>query len=796
MYCKTCGKKLEGTEKFCSDCGSPIDYAEEVISREELKAAAPYRESRLDFRKNTFHLDEMDWDLKGYPTEEKKTDIVDFDWASVLEGKEKRDAEERRRAITMSEEDIYDRIQSDRHNDEFDWDLVHTMRIDKAGRSDLSLFHEEDEELFSVDFIPPLNKADSYENMVPDEDEAPTPIKGTVVIDKIDKSGIEAAAREAAGIQERDYDAMGVAQVDATPKNKKKIEKFYTFNRKNEEFQALLDEEYERIRQKVQAETEEEELKNAVLQAVNEANEEAENIEEPEVEAVPLTREEEAKQAAETEADEAERLALEAERIAEEAAAKAKAAEEAAAKAALEAQAAEDALRALEEEEAARIAAEEEAARIAAEEAARKAEEEARVAAEQEAARIAAEQEAARIAAEEEARKAAEEAAAEEAARIAQERAELAAQEARAAEEAALAAQEAAAAEAAAKAEEDLRAAEAAAALAAAEAATRAKAAQLAAEEAAVDLELEKLNESHRALEAAVAEIEAEMQEGPAEEEIEVAPQDRKVSYTDIFEDDDDDDDYEERKGSGCKTLFLDLLIVILVIAVGIAAMLVFLPEHTISQRIRGLLPFGNAPTIQPEEPEETAEVEEAEPEPTPEPEPVLSDIETAISKATALASGFGEVSEDKNLLFASGTDYGMEGVDIASVFTNEVWFKSASGDSVTYVDSVVSSVLEYYQKLVKKLNEDDPAVLELVGEDSPLYGELSAVSANPDIQHTIEKIQFGEMRSNGTDFYALVKVTEKLSSEDSSDVTDKLIYLQADNDAKHMKVINIVDVQ
>ena len=895
MYCKTCGKKLDGTEKFCSDCGSPIDYAGEVISAAELKAAAPHREEAprrsagslwgddahydaprndaphydaprnadanryddalsyddaqvrydaptknydapthnydapqydaprydaparantprrddaLDLRKSKFHLDEMDWDLKGYPTEEKKTDIVDFDWASVLEGKEKKAAQERRRASHSSEEDIYDRIQSDRHNDEFDWNLVHTMRIDKVGRSDLSLFHEEDEDLFSVDFIPPLNTADSYEHMVPAEEDAPTPSRGTVVIDRIDKSGIEAAASEAAGIQERDYAALGINVKEAPERKPRKIEKFYTFNRKNEEFQALLDAEYERIRQKVQAETEEEELKNAVLAAVEEgkAESEAEAVESSQEaeEAAPLTRGEVAKAAAESEADEAERLALEAERIAEEAAAKAKAAEEAAAKAALEAQAAEEALIALEEEEAAaeaaRIAAEEEAARIAEEEAARAAaEEEARAAAA--AAEAAAAEEAARIAAiEEAARIDAEEQAAAEAARVAQEKAELAAADAKAAEEAALAAEEAAAIELAAKAEEEARIAEEAARIAAQEAETKSRAAQLAAEEAAVDAELQKLNESHRALEAAVAEIEAEMQEGTQADDYddyEEDAQNRKVSYTDIF-DDDDDDEYEEEKKGGCKTLFLDLLIVILVIAVGIAALLVFLPDHAISLRIREMLPFGAAPTIDTIEPEETADnTEEAtQPDPQPEPEPVLTDIETAISKAGSFITNLGEVSEDKSLVFTSGTDYGMEGVAVASAFSNDVWYKLGSGEDITYTDAVVSSVLEYYVKLMNKFNSDDDAVLELLNEDSQLYGELSAVSANPDVKHSIESLKFGEMRSNGSDFYALIKVTEKLSNADAPEVTNKIVYLQADNDAQQMKIINIVDVQ
>ena len=835
MYCKVCGKKLEGTEKFCSDCGNPIDYSDISVTPND----APSKSSKNDgftFSKSSFHMDGMDWDLEGYPTDEKKTDRVDFDWASVLEGKEKKAAEERRRAIAMTEEDLYERIQSDRHHDEFDWNLVHTMRLDRHGRSDLSLFHDDDEELFSVDFIPPLNTADSYENMVPEEKPAPahSPSKGTIVIDRIDKSGIEAAASQAAGIKERDYAALGINTDAPAPKTSsrpagRKIEKFYTFNRKNEEFQALLDEEYERIRKKVQEQTEKEELKAAVEHAFEEGIDAAEaegaidaevQTEEVIAEPAPLTRGEVAKASAEAEADEAERLAEEAERLAEEAAAKARAAEEAAAKAAAEAQAAEEALKALEEEEA---RAAEEAARLAAEEEARAAEQ-ARLA--EEAARIAREEEA-RVAAEaeaqaaEEARLAAEAQAAEEARLAAEaeaaEEARLAA-EAQAAEEARLAAEAAAIAAAAAtltpkeppvaetpaqtptpapeitseryaEVSEDLRL----------KAALAEQAERLAQEEAAIDAELEKLNASHRALEVEAARIEAGMLASEEDEEVEEVEEeqavevDRKKKYEDIF-DDEDDDDYDYEKRGGCKTLILDIIIVILLIIVGISCLLIFLPDHAISRKIKSYIPFFNQSAIEQVDPAPETPVDE-DPQPEPEPEPQISDTAAAINKFAAAITNLGTVSEDQSILFTSGTDYGIEGIEQAAPFTNSAWYSAEDGTEVTYIDAAVDTVLSYYSKLMGKLNEDDSAVMELISEDSQLYGSLSAISANPEIVYSIEDLKIGEIRSSESDFYVLVRVTEKLSTEDAPEVRTELVHMQADG-ANTMKIMDVVHIQ
>lgn len=732
MYCKRCGKKLSGTEKFCSECGLSIDYSDAIVSASgDNVEKSKVSDSKFDFVKSAFHLEGVDWDLEGYPIEDKKTSVANFDWASVLEGKEKKDAEERHKAIAMTEEDLYERIQSDRHNDEFDWDLVHTMKLDKSGRTGLtSLFREEDEELISTDFIPPLNTGNSYE----DDGNEPQS-RGTVVVDKIDK---------------------------------KKIEKFYTFNRKNEEFQALLDEEYERIKQKVQEETAKEESVPAAeeLPAEDQETAAAETKEEPS-----LTREEAAKVQAEKEADEAERLAEEAERLAEEAEAKAKAAEEAAAKAAMEAAAAEEALLAKQREE------EEEAARAAEEAAKAKAEEEAAAA------------------------RAAEEAA----------RAKAAAEEAAEKEKAAKLAAESAAVDVKLKKEEIeidnlIKGMEQGAEEEQGEETAEniqkevVEQAEEKTEEKVESFdELEALDRSQKELEAAVDEMEADMRSVINGETEEIAATEnsgdveRKVSYGDIFEDEDDDyeDDYEKK--GGCKTLFLDFLIVVLAIAVAITALLVFFPDLAISQRIRSLIPSFQREEVQPNMPDNTVAPEEDE-EPEVE-EPTVSDVTAAIQKGMNRASNIGNVSEDTTLLFASDKDYGMEGVSLASLFSNSAWYTSDSGDVVTYTDAVIGTVMEYYSKLMDKLNKDDTEVMDLIAEDSPLYGELNAISANSEIAHRLDKLDIGEIRANGSDFYVLVRTTEAITGNDAPEVSTKVVYLQT-NDERQIKILNIVDVQ
>jgi hypothetical protein len=201
-------------------------------------------------------------------------------------------------------------------------------------------------------------------------------------------------------------------------------------------------------------------------------------------------------------------------------------------------------------------------------------------------------------------------------------------------------------------------------------------------------------------------------------------------------------------------------------------------------------------PQAEPEQtPSEQTPSEQAA-EPQPEPEPEVSDTVAAIAKNIAGYSNLGNVSEDQSLLFVSGTDYGIEGIENAQPFENTVWFTADDGEEKTYTESVVSSVMAYYSKLMDKLNNDDDAVMELVAEDSQLYGELSAISANSEVTHSIESLKIGEIRSDSSDFYVLVKVTEKISSLSEPEITTKLMRIWADADENVMKIMNVVDIQ
>ncbi len=215
MYCKKCGKRLADGDKFCGNCGTKIDASEINIGFEEDEPKP----------KKNFDFGAFNWDLDGYPDEDKaKTEDVDFNWNTVLEEKKRKDIEEKSFTETiMTENELFDRIQNednakDASEISFNWELGSTTRVEKADRFESIIPKVEEKAELDI----PVEVSEDHEE-----------VKDLVDIDEALAAGIAAASSP-----------------------RKSIDKFYTFNQKNEEFQALLDQEYERLRNRIREDSE------------------------------------------------------------------------------------------------------------------------------------------------------------------------------------------------------------------------------------------------------------------------------------------------------------------------------------------------------------------------------------------------------------------------------------------------------------------------------------------------------------------------------------------------------------
>ena len=240
MYCKKCGKKLGDGDRFCSVCGTPVeeqkrDYFFENIADMGVREEAPARKP--------FHMDEMKWDLDGFPADEAPvTDDIDFNWSSVLEERDNhiyRGYEERPSAA--DESGIFDDFENRSGDKEgtFDWGLGATMRIDRPS----DVIKREKEAALRA-----------KEEALKGEEESAIDESGKAGAEEAETPATEAPATGAAAEEEDRVPDLEELTGDTTDGSSRKIDKFYTFNKKNEEFQALLDQEYERQRQRIREE--------------------------------------------------------------------------------------------------------------------------------------------------------------------------------------------------------------------------------------------------------------------------------------------------------------------------------------------------------------------------------------------------------------------------------------------------------------------------------------------------------------------------------------------------------------
>ncbi|MCI7303092.1 MAG: zinc ribbon domain-containing protein [Clostridiales Family XIII bacterium] len=229
MYCRNCGQKLADGDKFCSSCGEKTILASENDKPENLAA---------DAEEKTSHAQ-----AEGQP-EEKAPLFEPFDFKSLdlgidlglddSAGKSKESG-----SVTPPVED-------------FDWN-IHTFpgqRVEKTEEIDFnwSMSPEELEAAQHRSAPAQTHTAETkpageiVQETINSADAKPQPASETI------KQPDEGQKPQAASSLEEELFGGLDSKADEARKQSEQIDKFFTFNKKNEEFQKLLDREYEKIK--------------------------------------------------------------------------------------------------------------------------------------------------------------------------------------------------------------------------------------------------------------------------------------------------------------------------------------------------------------------------------------------------------------------------------------------------------------------------------------------------------------------------------------------------------------------
>ncbi len=776
MYCKNCGKKLNDDDRFCPGCGFK---AEQI--KKPLPAFEVIGESKPE--RHDFKITKFDWDLDGYPDSGKShTEDVDFNWESVID-KKKTDSVKDTPAFSDSAKQMVEAAA-------FDW-------TQEAGELDRTRHMER------RSFVPPVieNLQQAAETDTGNEIEVELPATQTSGDDGVDRliidiEEIKDGARNAgkhswATMPEMRMDAAAVTAemkegiAAGVAAQQKKIDKFYTFNKKNEEFQALLDQEYERLRERIKEEAEAEEIiasKEAALEKARESwddekIETPENVESVDEDAIPENVESIIEKAAEEAAEDhagAENSGYVHDMPEDEVKP-----EDLHEKAFEDAEESDDSEEVSETEESETI---EDGSDGAYPEPEYKEVEQTERAVEQHAEPETEPDEYTEKEHESEERKDAELLGVFDEASEPEHEAEVS--EVKKQEEAL-------------DMVKPFEMPETEEAQTADETESESGQEQESGEEqekepAAEDAEIAGTPDELQVLDmSAISEIKAtaaEKTSGPDNDKQETDDGESKeekteIRYADLF--DDDDVDEGGPKSRKIKLLLLDIMIVILAVCVVVSSIVAFAPNSKPGLYLKDLY----AKIMQSEQPSPN----------TPGEEPIskTSIIEAAINSQKSLNVNIKEVKEDTALVFDQNKDYGIEAIKTAKAIEDVEWYKTSDGKIVKYGEAVVGTLISYYSSLSDRINKGSDDVFGYIEEGSDLEGQIKAITPSEDAgenAYVINTLQIGEIRENGNTFYALVRVEETTKDQDKA-IAAKVIRLSAGDDHK-LTVAETIDIK
>jgi len=219
VYCKKCGKELHDEDRFCSNCGTPVvhETIEEVSEASEGAA-----------KKKLIDTGEFVWDVHDFNKPARKVENVKVDWekGTVIEENEE-----------IAEEDIVEAAEEE----------VVAEEVIEAAREVEPETVSETEQFAGID-LPKIDESFAWTApiSIDDIEKAILEEKEAVEAEEIVFNG-ELPEADDVAVTIEDIEKDVITSNPNRDRDTARIDKFYTLNKKNEEFQKLLDMEYERI---------------------------------------------------------------------------------------------------------------------------------------------------------------------------------------------------------------------------------------------------------------------------------------------------------------------------------------------------------------------------------------------------------------------------------------------------------------------------------------------------------------------------------------------------------------------
>ena len=244
-----------------------------------------------------------------------------------------------------------------------------------------------------------------------------------------------------------------------------------------------------------------------------------------------------------------------------------------------------------------------------------------------------------------------------------------------------------------------------------------------------------------------------------------------KLHYSDIFANDDVNggDSGDEQKTGRWKIIVLDIVILILAIAVICSGILVFAkgsaPANKISQGISWVTEkFSGSNDSSKDKATNKSDNEGKK----------TKSMEDVVAAAKKNYVNIGKAQYDSSLKFDKSKDYGISELKSAKKFKDGEF---SEGKMLS--EAIVNLSLGYYSGLTDKINSGSDDVLKLIDEDSELYGHVKAITEG-DEEHKIKEIKIGEIKGSDGKYYVIMQVTEGKADSSSTTKETKILSISS----------------
>jgi hypothetical protein len=149
------------------------------------------------------------------------------------------------------------------------------------------------------------------------------------------------------------------------------------------------------------------------------------------------------------------------------------------------------------------------------------------------------------------------------------------------------------------------------------------------------------------------------------------------------------------------------------------------------------------------------------------------------------------QVKANDALAWQQYQNYGLSDINNSKPITNNIWQAPEAGDPVYYDRSVVGTVIAFDSQWIDYVNSGDKSVLSLMKKDSEAYRKSANYTKVGKIKETFKLLEIGEIRQGANGFY--IWVHEEIGATENGKTSDMkynwIYYLEPESG--QMKIVN-----